>query len=164
DHRVPAYGYAVVEDDRPGKFDIDRARELEIPPGPLYRQLQLGSDITLENGRIIKSAEVVGERRKGRRIVYCTDTRPCSNAVELSREAELLIHEATYTEELLSEAKARGHSTAAQAASIALQACAKRLLITHFSPRYIDAGPLLSEARRIFPATEAARDLAEVEV
>ena len=164
DHRILTFGYKVVEDDRPGKFDIERARELGIPPGPLYRRLQMGQDVTLEDGRTIKSADVVGEKRRGRRIAYCTDTRPCANGVELAREASLLIHEATYTEDLASEARARGHSTAAQAASVARQAEAKKLLITHFSPRYLDTSVLLAEARRVFNPTEAARDLAEFEV
>ncbi|MEW6736476.1 MAG: ribonuclease Z [Acidobacteriota bacterium] len=164
DHQVLDYGYAIVEDDRPGKFDIEKARALGIPVGPLYGQLQAGHDIRLPDGRLIESSEVVGERRKGRRIAYCTDTRPCANSVELARGANLLIHEATYTEDLVAEARARGHSTAAQAASIARQAGVERLLITHFSPRYLTSEELLAEARRIFPATEAARDLVEFNV
>jgi ribonuclease Z len=164
DHRVTTFGYTIIEDDRPGRFDVERAKVLGIPSGPLYRQLQMGEDVTLSDGRMIRSAEVVGEKRKGRRVAYCTDTRPCPNGVELARNASMLIHEATYTEDLTQEASARGHSTAAQAASVAQQAETKRLLITHFSPRYLDTGVLLSEARRIFPATEAARDLAEFEI
>ncbi|MBL8151711.1 MAG: ribonuclease Z [Blastocatellia bacterium] len=164
EHRVTDFGYLIVEDDKPGRFDLERAKELGIPAGPLYRQLQLGSDITLPDGRLIKSSEVVGEKRKGKRVAYCTDTRPCMNAVELSRGATMLIHEATYTEDLADEARLRGHSTAAQAASIAEQAGVERLLITHFSPRYLDIRPLLEEARRIFPNTDAARDLLEIEL
>lgn len=163
-HQAPDFGYVVIEDDRPGRFNIERARALGIPPGPLYKRLQSGEDIELSDGRVIKSAEIVDKPRRGRRVAYCTDTRPCANSVELARGASLLIHEATYTNDLVDEAQARGHSTAAQAASIAAQAGAERLLITHFSPRYTDIGELLAEARAVFPATEAARDLLEVEI
>jgi ribonuclease Z len=164
DHQVIDFGYAIIEDDRPGRFDLEQARALGIPAGPLYGKLQSGQDVTLDDGREIKSRDVVGETRKGRRVVYCTDTRPCQNSVELARNASLLIHEATYTQELVDEARKRGHSTAAQAASIAEQANCERLLITHFSPRYLDSIDLLAEARRIFPNTDAARDLVEIEV
>lgn len=164
DHRVTDYGYAVIEDDKPGKFDLERAIELGIPAGPLYRQLQLGQDVTLPDGRQVRSSDVVGAKRPGRRLVYCTDTRPCAAAVELARGANLLVHEATYADDLAHEARKRGHSTAKQAARIAAEASVKRLLITHFSPRYLDAGLLLSEARSVFSATDAARDLMEIEV
>ncbi len=164
DHQVLDYGYAVVEDDPPGRFDLEKARALGVPAGPLYGKLQSGQDIVLEDGRTIKSTDVVGPARKGRKIVYCTDTRPCKNSVELARNANLLIHESTYGEDLAEEAHPRGHSTASQAATIAEKAQVKRLLITHFSPRYLDSGILLAEARSIFPATDAARDLLEIEV
>lgn len=164
DHQVPDFGYAVVEDDPPGRFDLEKARALGVPAGPLYGKLQSGLDIVLDDGRVIKSTDVLGPARKGRKIAYCTDTRPCNNSVELARNANLLIHEATYAEDLAQEAPPRGHSTASQAATIAERAQVERLLITHFSPRYLDSSVLLSEARNIFPATDAARDLLEIEV
>jgi len=149
DHRIPAFGYCVIEDDRPGKFDPEKARALGIPPGPAWRELQQVND-----------PRVVGPSRRGRRIAYCTDTRPCASAVELARGADVLIHEATYTEELRDDADERRHSTAAGAARIAAEAGVGMLIITHFSTRYRDAAPLLDEARAIFPNTEAAHDLA----
>lgn len=164
DHQVTDYGYAITEDDRPGKFDLDQAKALGIPPGPLYGKLQRGEDVTLSDGRLIESSAIVGPIRKGRRVAYCTDTRPCANSVALAQGASLLIHEATYTQDMVQEAQERGHSTAAQAATIAQQAQPDRLLITHFSPRYLDAYELLSEARQIFPATDAARDFTEIEI
>jgi ribonuclease Z len=160
-HRVPATGYCIVENDRPGKFDVDRARALGVPEGPLFRELQHGSDVIV-NGRTIRSAEVVGPPRRGRRIAYCTDTRPCAAAVDLARGADVLIHEATYTSDMAAEAEARGHSTAAEAATVARDAGVDRLILTHFSPRYTDVSPLLAEARAIFPNTTAASDFAEV--
>ncbi len=164
DHRIFAIGYRVEERPRPGKFDLERARELGIPEGPLYGRLQSGQSIQLEDGRVIAPGEVVGPPRPGKTVAYCTDTRPCDTAVALGRRADLLIHEATYTQDLIAEAEDFGHSTAAQAARIAERACARRLLITHFSTRYPDASPLLEEARAVFADTLMARDLAEFEV
>jgi ribonuclease Z len=164
DHRIFAIGYRVEERPRPGRFDLDRAKELGIPPGPLYGRLQKGHSIQLADGRTIDSSEVVGPPRPGKTVAYCTDTRPCQSSIELGRDADLLVHEATYTQELEQEAEDFGHSTAAQTAAIASRAGAKRLLITHFSTRYPDAYPLLEEARAVFPDTLMARDLLEVEV
>src|ERR1043165_7019151 len=110
DHTAPCLGYCVAEHDRAGTFDVERARGPGVPPGRaaralgvpagrLYRALQMGNDVTLDDGRVVRSAEVVGPRRCGRRIVYCTDTRPCRAAVELARGADILIHESTYGDE-----------------------------------------------------------------
>lgn len=164
DHRVPAFGYAVQERDRPGRFRLEDAKRLGIPAGPLYGRLQRGETITLDDGRRIAPHEVLDAPRRGLRCVYCTDTGPSERAVALARGADLLVHEATYLDEMADEAEERGHSTAAGAARVALEAGARHLLITHFSPRYDDASPLLAEAREIFPETTAARDLLEVEV
>ena len=160
-HRVPATGYCIVENDRRGRFDVERARELGVPEGPLFRQLAHGTDVSV-NGRTIRSAEVVGPPRRGRRIAYCTDTRPCAAAVSLAAGADVLIHEATYASDMTAEAEDRGHSTAAEAATVARDAGVGRLILTHFSPRYTDVEPLVAEARTIFPNTSAAADFAEV--
>jgi ribonuclease Z len=164
DHRIFAIGYRVEERPRPGKFDVERARQLGIPAGPLYGRLQSGHAVQLPDGRRIESREVVGPPRPGKIVAYCTDTRPCDAGVALGRNADLLIHEATYTEDLIEEAEDFGHSTAMQAARIAERASARRLLITHFSTRYPDASPLLEEARSVFADTLMARDLTEVEL
>jgi ribonuclease Z len=153
DHRIPAIGYCVIEDDRPGAFDVEKARALGIPPGPAYGDLIRNND-----------PRVMGPPRRGRRIAYCTDTRPCASAVELARGADVLIHEATYTRAMEKEADERGHSTAAGAARIAAEAGVARLILTHFSTRYRDAEELVAEARAIFPTTEAASDFACFEV
>ena len=164
DHRLFALGYRVEERPRPGRFNLDRARELGIPEGPLFRRLQLGEDIRLDDGRTIRSTDVLGPPRLGRTVAYCTDTRPFGGAIKLARDADLLIHEATYTEELSEEARDYGHSTAAQAARIARESGARRLMITHFSTRYPDLTPLFEEARAVFPDTRLAEELLEVEV
>jgi len=150
DHRIPAFGYCLIEDDRPGEFDVEKARALGIPPGPQYRELQLRND-----------PRVMGPSRRGRRIAIITDTRPCKAAVELARGADVLIHEATYTSDMSAEADERRHSTAAGAARVAAEAGVGRLIITHFSTRYRDTATLLAEARAIFPNTDAAHDFAE---
>ena len=163
-HRVTAFGYAVHEKARPGHFRIDDAMRLGVPAGPLYGQLQRGEPVTLADGRTIVPSDVVDADRPGLRVAYCTDTGPTDAAVELARGADLLVHEATYTIEMVEEAEARGHSTAAGAAAVARDAGVGQLLITHFSPRYEDVTPLLVEARAIFANTIAARDLLEVRV
>jgi ribonuclease Z len=164
DHRIFALGYRVDEKPKPGRFNLERAQELGVPVGPLFRRLQLGQEVQLENGRIVQPAEVLGAERPGKSVTYCLDTRPCEASKALARDVDLLIHEATYTDELIAEAHNYGHSTAAQAANIAREANAKALLLTHFSTRYADVSPLFNEARAIFPETQMAQDLSEIEV
>lgn len=164
EHSAPCVAYRVTEDDRAGAFDVERARALGVPAGPLFRQLQLGNDVTLDDGRVVRSADVVGQTRPGRRIVYATDTRPCAATIELARGADVLIHESTYADDMAVEAVERLHATAAEAADVARQAGVGRLILTHISPRYGDTATLLDEARRIFPETEIASDFASFDV
>ncbi|HEX8721119.1 MAG TPA: ribonuclease Z [Pyrinomonadaceae bacterium] len=168
-HRLPAFGYRVDERDRPGHFDVGRARELGIPPGPLYGRLKRGERVTLEDGRAFDGADFCGPAIKGRAVVYCTDTIYCRAAVELSRGADLLIHEATFAEADEGLAVRSTHSTAAMAARVASEAGARRLVLTHFSPRYFpgnQTGPedLLREARAVFADAELAHDFLSVDV
>ena len=164
DHRLFALGYRIDERPRPGRFNVERARTLGVPEGPLWGRLQSGDDLRMEDGRVVRSSDVIGPPRPGKSIAYCLDTRPCAMSLELARDVDLLIHEATYAEEFATEASTYGHSTAAQAARTARDAGARRLLITHFSSRYADPAPLLEEACAIFPDTVLAEDLVEIEV
>jgi ribonuclease Z len=164
DHRVFALGYRVAQRPKPGRFNIEQARGLGIPEGPMFGSLQSGSPVKLDDGRVVDPREVLGPERAGKSLAYCLDTRPCASSVELARGVDLLIHEATYTAELSEEAGQYGHSTAAQAARTALEAGARRLMITHFSSRYADAAPLLAEARAVFAETLLAQELVEVAV
>ena len=164
DHRIFALGYRVEERPRPGRFDLERARVLGVPEGPLFGRLQAGDDVELPDGRIAHPADVLGPARPGKVVAYCTDTRPCTASVELARGADLLIHEATYTQDLSAEAREFGHSTASQAARVAVESGARRLLLTHFSTRFGDVTPLLEEASAIFEETTIANDLVELEV
>ena len=168
-HRLQAFGYRVTEQDRPGHFDVARAQELGIPPGPLYGKFKRGERVTLDDGRTFDGADFLGPDLKGRVVAYCTDTTYCRSAVELARGADLLIHEATFAQADEGLAIRSTHSTAAMAARVASEAGARRLLITHFSPRYFPGNQtepedLLREARAVFPATEMARDFLSVEV
>lgn len=160
DHTVPCLGYSFLEDARPGRFDLEAARSFGVPEGPLFGTLQRGSAVTLPSGRVVEPAAVLGPPRPGRHIVYCTDTRPCAASIELARGADLLVHEATYGDDMASEAGPRGHSTAAEAARIATAAGVRQLVLTHFSARYRDVAPLVAEARAVFAASEAATDFA----
>lgn len=164
DHRIFALGFRLEEKIKPGRFNLERARELGVPAGPLYSRLQAGKSVTLADGRVIDPSEVLGEPRPGKVVSYCLDTRPCANAIKLSENADWLIHEATYTDDHIEESHHFGHSTAVQAAEIAAKAKAKQLLLTHFSSRYTDVRPLVDQARAVFPDTFAAEDLAEYEI
>jgi ribonuclease Z len=168
-HRLTAYGYRVTEKDRPGHFDVEKARELGIPSGPVYGKLKRGERVTLPDGRTFDGADFSGPTLRGRSIVYCTDTTYCRSSVELARGADLLIHEATFAEADEALAVRATHSTAAMAARVAREAGVRRLLLTHFSPRYFpgnEIGPedLLREARAVFPSTELAHDFLSVDV
>ena len=165
EHRADTVGYALVEHTRLGRFNPDRARELGIPEGPFWGQLHKGKTITLPDGRIIGPAELVGSPRAGRRVVYTGDTRPHLSVIEASRGADLLVHEATFGGDEMERAQETGHSTAAEAARVALEAGARRLVLTHISSRYSrDAAELLAEARSVFPETVIARDGLTVDV
>lgn len=165
EHRPDTVGYALVEHTRLGRFNPDRARELGIPEGPLWGRLHKGETIDLEDGRMISPADLVGSPRRGRTLVYSGDTRPSLAVIQASRGADLLIHEATFGSDELERAKETGHSTAAEAARVAVEAGVRRLILTHISPRYTrDAPELLAEARAIFPETTVARDGLMVDV
>jgi ribonuclease Z len=159
----------VDQKPRPGRFDVARARQLGIPPGPIYARLKQGASVTLDDGRIINGASLCGPERPGASVVYCTDTVFCEAAVELAAGADLLIHESTFAHAEAELAFARQHSTTTMAAQTALAAGVKQLALTHFSPRYgpgnaVTPDDLLAEARAIFPSTVLARDFLSIDV
>ena len=159
EHRADTVGYALVEHTRLGRFNPDRARELGVPEGPLWGRLHKGETVELPDGRLLGPADLVGEPRRGRTVVYTGDTRPSLGVVEAARGADLLIHDSTFGEEERARAEETGHSTAAQAAEVAREAGARRLVLTHISPRYTrDAPELLAEAKAVFPESVVARD------
>jgi ribonuclease Z len=162
DHRVPAFGYAIVEQDRPGRFDEARARELGVEPGPDFGRLQRGEAVSAD-GREVLPAEVLGEPRRGRKVVLAGDTAPAEATRAVAHGADLLVHEATFTVEEAARAGETGHSTARGAAELAAAAEVKLLALNHVSPRH---GPddLRAEAREVFEATIVPRDFDRVEI
>ena len=164
DHIVPSLGYALIEKDRPGKFNRAKAEELGIPPGPLYAKLVRGESIEI-NGRIITPDMVVGPPRPGRKIVYTGDTRPCERTIEIAKDADVLIHDASFTSDLQEWAEETKHSTAREAAEVAKKAGVRQLILTHISARYSkDATPLLEDAKQVFENVVVAEDFMSIEV
>lgn len=158
-------GYALVEEERKGRFNPDLARALGIPEGPLWGRIHRGEAITLDDGRVIEPSVLVGERRRGRRIVLTGDSRPCQATIDAAHDADLLIHEATFADEEALRALETGHSTAREAAQVALAAKARRLVLTHISARYsLNAKELEREARHVFRNTTIAKDGLEIEL
>jgi len=165
DHRADTVGYALVEHDRLGRFDPEKARALGIPEGPLWGKIHKGHPISLPDGRTISPEELVGPARPGRTVVYTGDTRPHPAVTTAARGADLLVHEATFGEDERDRAVETGHATAREAAEVAREAGVRRLVLTHISPRYTrDAPELLEEAQARFPETLIARDGMTVEV
>ncbi len=163
-HRIEAWAYAFVEKDQPGRFDVDAARALGIPEGPLYGKLKRGETVALEDGRTLEGATLVGPMRPGRKVVFSGDTGPCAELVTLAQDADLLVHEATYAEADRPLADRAAHATSAIAAACARDARVKSLVLTHFSSRYeggeseINLDSLLAEAQALFPETRLAHD------
>jgi ribonuclease Z len=161
----PAMGYALVEDDRKGRFDPERARELGIPEGPMWGRIHRGEAVTLDGGRVVQPSELVGPPRPGRTVVITGDTRPCDNTIAAARGADLLVHEATFGDEEAERAVETGHSTAREAAQVAQRAGCRRLLLSHFSARYSrDAADLETQARAVFPDVTIGKDGMQIEV
>jgi ribonuclease Z len=164
EHGARALGFALVEHERLGRFNPDRARELGVTEGPLFGKLHRGEAVEVE-GRVVRPEDVVGPARPGRRVVYTGDTRPCRRTVEAARGADLLIHDSTFGEDESERARATGHSTAREAAETARRADVLRLVLTHLSSRYADdPRPLEREARDVFPRSVVAFDGMEIEV
>ncbi len=164
DHVIPSLAYALTEKPRPGKFHPEKARSLEVPEGPLWSKLQHGSAVELPNGRVVKPEEVLGPPRPGRKIVYTGDTRPVENLAEFAENADLLIHDATFDDELWERAREDGHSTPSQAAETAKKAGAKRLVLTHISARYKESSLLLEQAKKVFPCVDLAEDFMKIDL
>ena len=168
-HKIPAYGYRVSEKDKPGIFDIKKAEAFKIAPGPIYSELQQGKKVLLADGRTFDGRDFCGPPRKGESFVYCSDTIFSESAVSLSKNADLLVHESTFSHDDESMAYEKFHSTTVMAAKTALLSNTKKLIITHFSPRYtnknsITPNDLLKEAQKIFPNTHIAKDFLTTEI
>ncbi|KYK28276.1 ribonuclease Z [Thermoplasmatales archaeon SG8-52-1] len=163
-HGIPAFAYCLEEKMRPGKFDKSKALKLGIPEGPLFSKLQRGENIVLDNGKKIFSKSVLGPPRKGRKIVISGDTVPIKDMINFAKDADILIHEATFDSSLEEISNEYGHTTASQAAHIAKKAKVERLYLTHISPRYLNGDTLEKEAKKIFKNSFVSKDFQDVEV
>ena len=171
-HNIKTYAYSVEEKKDRSHFLIDKARRLNISPGPIYHTLKEGKTVELPDGRIFQGKNFLSKIKKGRKIVFCGDTTYCKNSVRLAKGADLLIHEATFSQQEEDLAKRNFHSTTTIAARVAKQAQVKKLLLTHISPRYgssnnklpITEKELLAEAQSVFPKTKLAEDFMEYEI
>ena len=162
EHRIPALGYALAEEPRPGRFDAEAAARLGVPEGPAWGTLQRGESVAGSDGQVTPE-DVLGEDRPGRKVVVSGDSAPCAATAEAARGAELLIHDASFTEEEAQRAAETGHSTAGQAAALAREAGVDMLALVHISSRY-HVGAVLEEARAEFDRAFAPRDFDQVEV
>ncbi len=162
-HGVSSIGYALVEDIRPGRFDVETADRLGVPFGPERGALQRGETVTLADGTTVTPGQVLGEARSSRTVVVAGDTAPCATVLEAARGADLLVHEATFLEDERERARETAHSTALGAAGLAHEAGVRLLALTHLSTRYF--GPdVAREARTVFPETVVPRDFDIIEI
>ncbi|MBS7623937.1 ribonuclease Z [Candidatus Bathyarchaeota archaeon] len=162
DHGIPCFGFALIEK-KLGRFDPDKARALKIPEGPLWKRLQLGETVTV-GGFSFTPDQVLGPARRGSKITYITDTRPCKTAIEIAKNSTVLVYDCTFDSSKEKRAVEYGHSTAKDAATVAKKACVKSLVLIHISAMYEDAEPLLREARKIFPNVTLAFDMMRLQV
>lgn len=160
DHPVECYGFRVEEHDKPGALDAKRLIEAGVPFGPLFQRLKAGESITLADGRTVNGADFLAPATPGKKIAIFGDTAPCESALEIARDVDLMVHEATLEAAMAEKANSRGHSSSEQTAQLARAANVKQLIITHVSSRYDAEGcrRLLAECRSVFPACELAED------
>jgi len=163
EHSTLAFSYLFQEKDRPGKFDLQKAKSLGIPEGSLWHDLQMGREITFGN-KIIKPSDIVGEKRPGKRIGISGDTRPTEKLEMFFRNCDYLSFDSTFSDKIREKAVETGHSTAKEAAILAKNANVSNLILTHFSARYKDESELLEEAKTIHNSVIAAKDLLEIEI
>jgi ribonuclease Z len=164
EHSIPSLGYTLVETPRPGRFNREKAVELGVPPGPLFAKLQKGNPVEV-GGRLVRPEEVMGAPRPGRTIVYTGDTRPCEAVLEASRDADLLIHDGSFADEMADWAEESMHSTAGEVAALAKEAGVRKLVLTHISSRYTDdSEPILKDSKNVFENVIVAEDLMELEI
>jgi ribonuclease Z len=162
-HGVPAVGYALVEQERPGRFDVETADKLRVPSGPARGELQRGSSVTLDGGTVVLPEHVLGPPRAGRKLVLTGDTAPATSVVEAAEGADVLVHEATFLADERERAHETLHSTAGEAALAAGTAGVRLLALTHLSTRYF-GHEVVQEARELFTDTVVPRDVDVIEI
>jgi len=163
DHSVMSYSYLFQEKDKPGRFFPDKAKDLGVPEGELWHKLQTGQDIQVDN-KTVRSSDVLGEKRPGKKIGISGDTRPTKKLEDFFKNCDYLSFDSTFSHELQEKALETHHSTAKEAAELAKNASVSNLILTHFSARYNDESVLLEEAKIIHENVTAAKDLLEIEI
>ncbi len=163
DHSVLAYSYLFEEKDKPGRFNTEKAKQLGIPEGKLWNQLQNGHEIKVGD-KTVKPSEVLGEKRTGKKIGISGDTRPTKQLEEFFKNCNYLCFDSTFLDELKDKAIETHHSTAKEAATLAKNANVENLILTHFSARYKDESVLVDEAKTIHDSVIGAKDLLEIEI
>ena len=163
EHSIKAYSYLFEENDKPGRFFPEKAKELGVPEGELWHKLQVGQDIQVEN-KTVKSSDVLGDKRPGKKIGISGDTRPTKKLEEFFKNCDYLSFDSTFSHALEDKAVETHHSTAKEAAELAKNANVSNLILTHFSARYNDESVLLEEAKTIHDNVTAAKDLLEIEI
>ena len=166
DHTKVCVGYTLEELDRPGEFNPDKARELGVPVGPLWAQLQNGFEVQAADGTRVKPEQVLGEKRSGRKFSFVTDTLYKKTIADEVRGSDLLVCEGMFESELIDQAKEKKHMTAVQAATIAKDADVRRMCMIHYSPRYTDREleKLLTQAKEVWPNSELSRDRMQIDI
>lgn len=160
EHGIPSYGFRMTEADQIGELKADELKALGVPFGPVFGRLKRGEVVTLEDGRVIDGKDYVSEDIKGRVVVICGDTRFTPKSIALAKNANVLVHEATYEADKEKTARLHFHSTSKQAATVALEANVQQLYLTHISARYLghQVSQLEQEARKVFPQTKVVKD------
>ncbi len=164
DHRVPTRGYRAETGPTPGNLDVDAAAALGITDWQDYRALKAGESVVAPGGQTVTPHEVVGPATPGVAVAYVLDSRPCAGGRMLARGADLVVHDATFVHNDAARAAETFHSTAAEAAAVARDAGARRLLLTHISARYPDTRRHVAEARAVFADSDVAVQGVPVEV
>ncbi len=162
-HSVTSFSYLFEEKDKPGRFNVEKAKELGIPEGELWNKLQNGNEITI-NEKIIKPNQVLGEKRPGIKIGISGDTMPTNELEKFFKNCDYLVFDSTFLDEEKQKAQETSHSTAKQAATLAKNAIVKNLILTHFSARYKDEDGHLKEAQEVHDSVITAKDLLEIEI
>lgn len=166
DHRIKCYGFRIEEPSFQGELKVDKLKELNIPAGPVYKRIKNGEVVELADGRVIDGKEFIGESREGRIVTILGDTRFHPNSIKLGKQADVIVHESTFSADEGRMAKNYFHSTSTQAATVAKEAGAKQLLLTHISARYLGKAvyELEKEARTIFPQTKIVKDFDIIDI
>lgn len=166
DHRIPSFGFRVVEDSHPGELLIDKLAQYHIPNGPLLGKLKRGEQITLADGTALNGKDFLGPEKPGRIVTIIYDTRSTPSISRLAKDADVLVHESTFAGNEAKMAHNYYHSTSVEAAKVAKAQNVKKLCLDHISARYMGAKAkkLESQAQKVFPNTVLVNDFDRIDI